>query len=302
MIGKTRQSQPSPQPIQLPSEVVVAHDPAVGPPRGILWRPLAAGKLHHSRRAPAPELVPFVAHYWIIHWDLRNCPPHIAESLPHPNIHLAFEETGEETGAVIHGVRTRKFSVTLTGQSQVFGIKFRSGGFRPFYGGPISQLADRQIPASEVFGAEVDSLRTALLSSIPEDKKVAAANAFLLARLPAPHPSAALAAQLVEQILNTPAIQTVDDLARHAAIGKRSLQRLFSEYIGASPKWVIRRYRLHELIERSNAGEQLDWIQVALDLGYFDQAHLINDFKSIVGFSPTQYQRLISPTAADTGL
>jgi AraC-like DNA-binding protein len=41
-----------------------------------------------------------------------------------------------------------------------------------------------------------------------------------------------------------------------------------------------------------NSGSRLDWSQVALELGYFDQAHLINDFKSIAGHSPAEYQKL----------
>ena len=69
------------------------------------------------------------------------------------------------------------------------------------------------------------------------------------------------------------------------------------EYVGVSPKWVIRRYRLHELIERFNSGEKLDWAQLALVLGYFDQAHLINDFTTIIGYSPTQYRKLVSKEA-----
>jgi AraC-like DNA-binding protein len=73
-------------------------------------------------------------------------------------------------------------------------------------------------------------------------------------------------------------------------VGKRSLERLFSDYVGASPKWVIRRYRLHELVEKFDSRTPANWAQLALDLGYFDQAHLINDFKSIVGYTPTQYQ------------
>lgn len=74
-------------------------------------------------------------------------------------------------------------------------------------------------------------------------------------------------------------------------MGKRSLQRLFNDYVGVSPKWVIRRYRLHELLERVHSGAEPDYAQLALELGYYDQAHLINDFRSIVGYSPTQYQR-----------
>ena len=86
---------------------------------------------------------------------------------------------------------------------------------------------------------------------------------------------------------------TLAELSRRSGISQRSLQRLFQEYVGASPKWVIRRYRLHELVERLKAGDVVDGAQAALDLGYFDQAHLINDFRSIVGYSPARYGSLL---------
>jgi AraC-like DNA-binding protein len=194
-------------------------------------------------------------------------------------------------------VQTCKFSRVLEGQSQVFGVKFRPGGFRSFLDSPVSKLADRIIPARRVFGKEVEELQEVVLSSVPENDKVRAAGAFFRARMPKPDPAIAVASQLVDLILHEPEIKTVDDLARGASMGKRSLQRLFSEYVGVSPKWVIRRYRLHELIEKFNSGSKLDWPQLALELGYFDQAHLINDFKSIVGFSPTEYRKLLSTSS-----
>ena len=68
----------------------------------------------------------------------------------------------------------------------------------------------------------------------------------------------------------------------------RTMQRLFRRYVGVSPKWVLQRYRLHEAAERIAAGEQ-DLARLGLDLGYFDQAHFIKDFKSLVGRSPAEY-------------
>ena len=58
-----------------------------------------------------------------------------------------------------------------------------------------------------------------------------------------------------------------------------------------SPKWVIRRYRLHEALERVNAGHRVDWAALAAELGYFDQAHFIRDFKALVGRTPAEYGR-----------
>jgi len=281
MIGKTRQSA---------AEIEEVYDPEVGKARGMLRRTLPAGKLRHSRRRPSPHLAFWIAHYWMISWDLRGCEPHLAENLSHPNVHLVFENGT----AMVCGVQTHKFSRMIEGQSHVFGVKFRPGAFRPFYGSPVSRLADRIIPAGPIFGKGMNSLATILLSSCKENEKVEAANAFFHERIPERDKTIHLADQLVTRILKDAEIKTVDDLVSRAGIGKRTLQRIFSEYVGVSPKWVIRRYRLHELIEKLNSGEQLDWPQLALELGYFDQAHLINDFKSIVGYSPTQYRKLIS--------
>ena len=279
MIGKTRQ----------PPEIEEVYDPEVGKARGMLRRPLRAGKMRHARKRPAADLAGWIAHYWMIRWDLRGCEPQLAESVPHPNVHVIFEPAA----SVVAGVQTHMFTRTLEGQSQVFGVKFKPGGFRPFLGYAVSKLADRTVPVERIFGKEVQALQSVVLSDLSESKKVGAANAFFHERMPEPDKTVALAGHLVEQILQDREIKTVDDLVERTSMGKRSLQRLFSEYVGVSPKWVIRRYRLHELIERSHTGEEPDWPQLALELGYFDQAHLINDFRTITGYSPTEYQKLI---------
>lgn len=159
---------------------------------------------------------------------------------------------------------------------------------------PISKLADRSIPATVFFGDEIEDLSSAVLSTADEEERIEIANSFFRNRLSTPDESIELADRLVTRILNEPEIGTVDDLVESTGIGKRSLQRIFNEYVGVSPKWVIRRYRLHELIEKLNSGDKLDWTQLALELGYFDQAHLINDFKLFIGHSPSRYQKMVS--------
>ena len=63
----------------------------------------------------------------------------------------------------------------------------------------------------------------------------------------------------------------------------------FTGGVGVSPKWVLQRYRLHEAAERIAEGRDGDWAATALELGYFDQAHFIRDFKALIGASPAQY-------------
>jgi AraC-like DNA-binding protein len=281
MIGKTRQGSAT--------EVEEVFDPEVGKARGVLRRPPPAGKFRHSRLRPSPDLAHCIDHYWMVSWDLRGLEPHVAETLPHPNFQVVFEKNKSMVG----GVFTRKFSRTLEGQSQVFGIKFTPGGFRPFLKASASSLANRTVPVKRIFGKDVNALEVVLVSPCKEQEKVKATEAFFRARTPKPDETIGLVGELVQCILQEPEIKTVDDLVSRTGVAKRSLQRIFNEYVGVSPKWVIRRYRLHELIERINSGDKLDWPQLALELGYFDQAHLINDFRSLVGRSPTQYLRLV---------
>ena len=92
-------------------------------------------------------------------------------------------------------------------------------------------------------------------------------------------------------------ITRVADVVSRTGIGERRLQRLFAEYVEASPKWVIRRYRLQEAAERLAAAEDVDLAALALDLGYFDQAHFARDFRAIVGRPPASYARSAAAAA-----
>ncbi|MFI7577316.1 helix-turn-helix domain-containing protein [Micromonospora sp. NPDC049497] len=95
---------------------------------------------------------------------------------------------------------------------------------------------------------------------------------------------------LVEAIRTDRTVLRVDDFARRYGLSTRRLQRLFLTHVGVGPKWVIRRYRLHEAIERAADGPP-DWATLAADLGYSDQAHLVRDFTAAAGVSPAAYAR-----------
>ncbi|MGI8868306.1 MAG: helix-turn-helix domain-containing protein [Mycobacteriales bacterium] len=79
------------------------------------------------------------------------------------------------------------------------------------------------------------------------------------------------------------------DLAAVAGVSPRTLQRLFADYVGASPTWILRRYRLIDAAESGRTGSAVLWAEVAQDLGYADQAHLIRDFRAVIGTTPQAY-------------
>jgi AraC-like DNA-binding protein len=72
----------------------------------------------------------------------------------------------------------------------------------------------------------------------------------------------------------------------------RSLQRLFRKYVGVSPKWVIRRYRLHEAAERLKGSRPPPLAELATSLGYADQAHFAREFKQVTGRTARSFRVL----------
>jgi len=303
-IAKTR--QPPPPPNASPQKEPSAFPPTALPPRGVL-KPIgpSGGQFFHQRLTPPPALAPWVQHFWMVQWDLREAGPRLQETLPHPSVYLVFEQNLEthppeqtphqplpQMAAEISGVSTGKFSRRLEGYGRVFGIKFKPGGFRTFLTTSTSIVTNRVLPAQQIFGPSILDLAAQIYRSPDTESMADATSKYLTSLNPSPDPSADLSAHLVQLILDDPSILTVDQLAAKAGITIRSLQRLFKDYVGASPKWVIRRYRLHELVERLHSGQPFDGAQLALDLGYADQAHLINDFRNLIGYTPTTYRKL----------
>ena len=239
-----------------------------------------------GRYLPEPPLDAFVEHFWTVAWKLDA--PVVRETLPHPSVHLIIE--AGRSG--LTGPHTRRFTRTLEGHGRVLGIKFLPGCFRPFWKQPVSSLANRVLPTGEAFGKAGEAFESSVLACGDDEPAILAlAEKFLLERLPKPDPQAQLARSLVARIRSDPALLRTEALAEQAKLSVRALQRLFSAYVGVSPKWVIQRYRMHEAMERLESGAARDLPALAQELGYFDQAHFSRAFKAVLGRTPGSYAR-----------
>ena len=99
---------------------------------------------------------------------------------------------------------------------------------------------------------------------------------------------------LIRRMETDSAMVTVAHAAEWCDLSRRTLQRLFRERVGASPKWMLRRFRLKEAAARIDSGDLQNMAELAQQLGYYDQAHLIRDFRAMVGQPPSAYRRSTS--------
>ncbi|MGK5023995.1 AraC family transcriptional regulator [Janthinobacterium sp. RB2R34] len=266
-------------------------------PKGIVDPRATARRIRLATYPPAAPLAPFVDYFWVVQWDLRGRAPETQRVLPYPNAHLVFD-TGR---TAIHGVVRGAFERPLAGAGKVVGMRFAPGGLRPFIGQPLSSFTDSTIAADALLGMLAGLAELLVLQQPDDSAMVAQAQAMLLAALPEIDDAARLASSLAGRLAaavaapNGPA--SVTQLCEKMAISERRLQRLFADQIGVSPKWVIQRYRLQEAIWRLAQPDAPDLASLALELGFFDQAHFSGKFTALVGSTPLDYRRSQLPAA-----
>lgn len=256
-------------------------------PKGIVDPQAAARRIRLATYPPAAALAPFVEYFWVVEWDRRGCAPETQRVLPYPNAHLVFD-LGR---TAIHGVVRGAFDRPLLGAGKVLGVRFAPGGLRPFISQPLSTFTDTTIAADGLLGMPAAQAEALVLAQAGDTAMVAQAQALLLARLPQVDESALLAARLTAAAAAHDGPASVAQLCARMAIGERRLQRLFSDYVGVPPKWVIQRYRLQEAIWRLAQPDVPDLASLAQALGFFDQAHFSRSFTELVGSTPLDYRR-----------
>jgi len=264
------------------------------PSMGVLHLPQGETKFRLARHAPSEDTAFFVKHYWIVSWDLTGEEPYLQHVVPNPCVNLVVER--DRTG--IFGPAKRISRHLLMGKGCVFGVKFRPGGFYPFIKRPLSRLAGRALDIADVFGVEPRSVERAILSLGDESAMVALAENIIRSRLPERDGTVALINAIIDRVAEDRTIVKVEDICRCFGINIRKLQRMFGQYVGVNPKWVIRLYRIHDAVDAMDDGRPVDLTQLSMELGYYDQPHFIKDFKAIVGKTPEEYVRRAEPESA----
>lgn len=260
-------------------------------PKGLV-DPVAANRAFRlARYLPSGRFADFLDHYWVVEWDMTGKEPYLQRTLPFPCVNVVFDRG--RSG--VFGVTTGAFDYSVQGIGKVLGLRFRPGAFRALLGSSASAITDKVLPLSGVFGWDERAAESTVLGAGDDARMVEAANALLLPCLPEPDPQVERIGAIIGMIEQAPGLMQVEDLGASAGMSVRALQQLFSDYVGVSPKWAIRRYRLQEAAARLASGDEFDLASLAQSLGYFDQAHFTTDFHRLVGRPPAQYRRANLP-------
>ena len=256
--------------------------------------------MSYHRYFPPPPLSAFVNQFW---WYEGNpSPSHLKERvLPTGTLEVVInlhedrirtygrEDTGKFEsfdGSVLVGAYSEFFVIDTVSQQSIIGVHFRPGGAFPFFKLPAAELRDVHVPLELLWGARASELREHLREAPTPQAKFHLLEQTLLAQLARPlasHPAVSFA------LREFPRARSVSAVVEQIGLSQRRFIELFSQEVGLTPKlyWRVRRFQ--EALRQLDRQRECDWMELALDCGYFDQAHFIHDFQSFSGLNPTTY-------------
>jgi len=244
---------------------------------------------------PLHPLNNFVECFWTLDGDGRSSPSQPERILPDGCVELIlnfaspFAQHNNGAEAVqprnfIVGQMTQPILISPTGQVQVIGIRFHPGGTAPFFHLPMHELTNQVVE----LGSFARTLETKLALAttgkhVLADKVLALEK--VLSNLLYESKTDFRLLRIASKIVERSGMISIDALADESGLSSRQLERKFLSDVGLGPKLLSRILRFQQVFRAVDRNEA-SWPAVALDCGYYDQAHLIKDFRQFAQQTP----------------
>lgn len=259
-----------------------------------------------SEIPPAPALAPFIRCYTFRKFDTGGAnmliPWHanyeislifFFKDVP---VHLRNPETAKivkrGTCCDIVGIGTQyNGEMNLNGCYTFFAIAFKPGGLYKIFNVSAAEFLNRIVSADDLFGADIKILYEQLCGADNLEGMSSFANAFLLDQLKKQKPvySKDIIVNASNLILKNEGIVDIARLAREANMSTRNLERYFIRQTGMSPKLFCCITRFNHAFSLKLDTPQKNWTSIAQSCGYFDQMHLVREFKRFSGNAPSAF-------------
>jgi AraC-like DNA-binding protein len=253
---------------------------------------------------PKPPLSNFVDNFWIYEGSVVG--QQIERILPTGTLELVINLRQDElrfyddecsenpsrfSGAIISGAYGRGFVPDAAEETFIIGVHFKPGGAFPFLGLPAGNLADTHVDLEILWGPSAGRLRERLCEARTSAERFQLLQNALLSRLRHGVEQHYAVSAALEMFGSNQAGPVVREAAKYIGLSQRRFIQIFKAEVGMTPKLFSRVQRFQRVRTRIERNGSSDWVDIALECGYFDQSHLIHDFRFFSNLSPAEYVR-----------
>ena len=249
---------------------------------------------------PSPLLSQYIKYYWVLKTD--EVEPVTVQTIPSGCVHLVFHR-GENLNIQSKGLQPKNFirgqfstygSLISEGNIDMIAVIFHPLGLNPFVRCAMSELYNHYIDVEDLEDIELNHLKQNLSTEQIVETCIRLIERFFMQRLVGTDCNYQRTQYAISQIINQPQIE-VNTLAESACLGYRQFKRVFSNYVGISPKEYYRVVRFQRALYLLQNHPGMEFVDLAYSCGFYDSSHLVKDFKEFTGCSPTQYLSSRSP-------
>ncbi len=194
------------------------------------------------------------------------------------------------------GVRTEPISIFSGKASAMIIVYFKKGMAYPFFLLPMNEISDRVVDADLLWGKSFGFLREKILETKDINRRFQIAEDFLMKNFSSKLIKNPCVEYAVSEIIRQPDQTNLGRLNEKIGYSQKHFISMFKRQIGITPKSYLKIIRFQKAVGEIERFEKIEWSQISLDCGYYDQAHFINDFKRFSGFTPEEYFRRKSDT------
>ncbi|MGD9723608.1 MAG: helix-turn-helix domain-containing protein [Pirellulales bacterium] len=191
-------------------------------------------------------------------------------------------------GIVVAGTYAGALDIDPMRHASIMGVHFRPGGAFPFFGPAVGELANSHVALEALWGRSAGELREKLCSAPTPQKRFQILEEALTNRLRrlSEHPAVSLALDIFGPAGIGDSVRAV---AKRVGLSQRHFIQVFTAQVGLTPKLFCRVLRFQHAREVVDQSAAPNWAHLALACGYYDQSHMIDDFRAFSGLSPTEY-------------
>ncbi len=190
------------------------------------------------------------------------------------------------------GVRRQFISIDSGRDSEMMILNLKKGKAFSFFQMPMAEMSDQVVEGDLIFGDFIVRLRDAIGTAKTISEKFEITEAFLCEKMKTHlRENNPFMDFTIQKMLDNPTQLTLQSLVSQVGYSQKHLIHLFKKHLGVSPKTYLRILRFQKAIQEIGQRGDIEWTHLAIDCGYYDQAHFINDFKNFSGFTPEEYLR-----------